>query len=100
MLPLQPSSSSPVRVYVKNFDGKTHSINVNITDTVSSLKEDLFHKLGYPVEIIRLIYCAKQLNDCQTLMSYNIQKDCTLSLFLTLRGGMHHESSTGTHHES
>ncbi len=94
--PLLPST--PFRVYVKNFDGKTTSVFVNQTDTVFAFKTELSKILGLPSEIMRLIYCVKQLDDSKTIACYNIQKDCTISLFLTLRGGMHHESSTGVHY--
>ena len=44
-------------------------------------------KEGIPVKHQRLIYCGKQLQDENTLSSYDIGKDSTLHLTSRLKGG-------------
>jgi len=77
----------PVDIFVKSLTGKTITINCELTDTILSIKEK-FHSIeGVPAEEQRLIFGGRQLNDADTLESYNIQADSTLFVVLRLRGG-------------
>jgi len=70
-------------------------MNVKKSDTIESLKMQIYEEKSYPPDQQRLIFAGRQLEDGRTLSDYNIQKDSTLHLVLRLRAGMFHQSSGG-----
>ena len=84
-----------IRVFVVAFSGKTHSVNVNPAISIVDLKKLLAEMLGCEQKTISIVYCAKLLDDSRTLLCYSVIKDSTMHVFQSMRGGMHHETSTG-----
>lgn len=78
-----------IQIFVKCLDNKTITIDVELDETVESLKEKVAEKSGVPSDIMRLIFAGKQLVDEKTIGDYDINKESTLHLLLRLRGGDH-----------
>lgn len=76
-----------MQIVVKNMENRNVCLNVDGSDTVEDLKAMIEETEGVPVQLQRLIFSGKQLEDGHTIAHYNIQKGSFIHLVLRLYGG-------------
>jgi hypothetical protein len=69
-----------MQIFVKVTTGQTLTLMVEPTDTVASVKQQIFVKEGTPPANQQLVFAGKTLADENTLQDYSIQKDSTLHM--------------------
>ena len=76
-----------MQIFVKTLSGKTITIEVTASTSVSELQQKIEDKEGVPVAIQRLIFGGKQMADDKSAGHYNVEGGSVLHLVLALRGG-------------
>jgi ubiquitin len=85
LVPL-PSSHIGMQIFVKTLTGKCITLEVDSSDSISSVKVKIQEKEDIPPDQQRIIFAGNQLEDKNTVFDYCIEKGSTLHLVLRLRG--------------
>ena len=82
-----PAPMTTRQIFVKTLTGKTITLEIQGDVSIAMVKKAIQKKEGIPPHRQRLIFAGRQLEDAETLNSYNIQNGSTLHLVLRLGGG-------------
>jgi ubiquitin-like protein Nedd8 len=74
-------------VNIKKLDGQKSEFNIESTDAVTKLKEQLSEKVGINKDQIRLIHKGKPMTDDKTFGDQNVQPGATIHMIMQMRGG-------------
>jgi ubiquitin-large subunit ribosomal protein L40e len=75
-----------MQVFVEGLAGETTTVRAEPNDTVEAFKCLLRATKGYPLDLQRIVYAGRNLEDGRTLASYNVTSESTLQLVFRLRG--------------
>lgn len=79
--------SADQKVSSTELNGRTCTLDVCSTNTINEVKLKYCHKNSLPIDSIRFIAQGKQLKTDKTLQHYCIERDATLHVVTSLRGG-------------
>lgn len=77
-----PMKVDAMQIFVKTLSGKHITLEVEPTDKIEDVREQIEDKEGVATYLQRLIFAGKELDDGNTLQDYSIQKDSTIHLVL------------------
>jgi len=72
----------PKQIFVKSSNNMTFTINITPDETVASLKTQIFNQEGIPIELQKLVFAGKLLENDRSLESYNILPLTTIKLVI------------------
>ncbi|KAJ0628158.1 polyubiquitin-B [Helianthus annuus] len=75
-----------MEIFVNSYTGKTISLFVHPTDTITKVKSEIKRKEGIPVDEQVLIFNKVVLEDSATLLDFQIKEKSTLTLLQRSRG--------------
>ena len=86
LLVLYPCRRGSILIFVKMLTGNTVTFKAKSSDTVNSIKVQIYEMNGIRPIHLRIIFDGRQLEGSRTLAYYNIKNESTLHVMLRLCG--------------
>ena len=86
LLVLYPCRRGSILIFVKMLTGNTVTFKAKSSDTVNSIKVQIYEMNGIRPIHLRIIFDGRQLEGSRTLVYYNIKNESTLHVMLRLCG--------------
>lgn len=74
--------SHSMQIFVRTLSGEQITLDVEPTDRIENVKEQIYRKNGIHPDNQKLIFAGKILEDGNTLQDYSIQRDATIHLVI------------------
>lgn len=71
-----------MEIFIKTVAGQSITLEVELSDSIQSVKEKIQDHTGTPPDHQRLIFLGRQLQDDKTLADYGIEKESTIEIIL------------------
>lgn len=75
------------QIFVRNLYNTSISLNISPDDTIHTVKEHIQAKEGIPIQLQRLVFQGKELRGGSSVQETQLNKDDTVYLLLSLKGG-------------
>lgn len=82
------SQSTSETIFIKTLSGKTIVLDVDLLQTIDKIKQTIELREGIPVDLQKLTFACRQLENDRKLVDYNVLPSSTIHLALSLKGGM------------
>jgi len=84
---------NPIEITCVTITGQQIKMSLDRHNTVLQLKKNIYKKTDIMLDDQRIVFGGKQLQDTETLDTYNIANGDKVHLVTRLRGGMFHKTS-------
>ena len=76
-----------MQIFVKNLNGATSSVEIDMTTSVSALRAEMAAASGVSAESLRIVFAGKSLSDELTVAGCGICEESTLYSHMAMDGG-------------
>lgn len=80
--------NSDIFIFVKNLIGTSITIPMSYMETIYNLKQKIENIEGVPIESQGFIFAGRYLSNDMSIKEARLSDECTVHLYLRLRGGM------------
>lgn len=74
------------QIFFRGINGQTKTFSISQEESVKNVKKGYEYRTGIASHALRLIHGSKQLEDAKTLGDYDINKESTIHVSLSLKG--------------